>query len=288
MAYKGKRINPQKFERGQIKIMIILLPLLIFMAMPLVYIANHAFKPMDELFAFPPTFFVKNATLENFEKLKFSRTSGVPMSRYVFNSLIVTVLTVGLSLLFTTMSAFALAKLKFKGRDMMMNVNQMALMFVATAVLIPRYLVIAKLGLIDNIWAHILPLMAYPVALFLVKQFTEQVPDSLIEAAYIDGASDVTVYRKIVIPLIKPAIATATILVFQQVWTNVETSNYYINDDSMKTLTFYMNSMINVNNTVAGQGMSAAATLILFIPNLVLFIILQNGVMNTMAHSGIK
>ena len=289
MAYKGKRINPQKFERGQIKIMIILLPLLIFMAMPLVYIANHAFKPMDELFASPPTFFVKNATLENFEKLiKFSRTSGVPMSRYVFNSLIVTVLTVGLSLLFTTMSAFALAKLKFKGRDMMMNVNQMALMFVATAVLIPRYLVIAKLGLIDNIWAHILPLMAYPVALFLVKQFTEQVPDSLIEAAYIDGASDVTVYRKIVIPLIKPAIATATILVFQQVWTNVETSNYYINDDSMKTLTFYMNSMINVNNTVAGQGMSAAATLILFIPNLVLFIILQNGVMNTMAHSGIK
>ncbi len=289
MAYKGKRINPQKFERGQIKIMIILLPLLIFMAMPLVYIANHAFKPMDELFAFPPTFFVKNATLENFEKLiKFSRTSGVPMSRYVFNSLIVTVLTVGLSLLFTTMSAFALAKLKFKGRDMMMNVNQMALMFVTTAVLIPRYLVIAKLGLIDNIWAHILPLMAYPVALFLVKQFTEQVPDSLIEAAYIDGASDVTVYRKIVIPLIKPAIATATILVFQQVWTNVETSNYYINDDSMKTLTFYMNSMINVNNTVAGQGMSAAATLILFIPNLVLFIILQNGVMNTMAHSGIK
>ena len=289
MAYKGKRINPQKIERGQIKIMIILLPLLIFMAMPLVYIANHAFKPMDELFAFPPTFFVKNATLENFEKLiKFSRTSGVPMSRYVFNSLIVTVLTVGLSLLFTTMSAFALAKLKFKGRDMMMNVNQMALMFVATAVLIPRYLVIAKLGLIDNIWAHILPLMAYPVALFLVKQFTEQVPDSLIEAAYIDGASDVTVYRKIVIPLIKPAIATATILVFQQVWTNVETSNYYINDDSMKTLTFYMNSMINVNNTVAGQGMSAAATLILFIPNLVLFIILQNGVMNTMAHSGIK
>ena len=289
MAYKGKRINPQKFERGQIKIMIILLPLLIFMAMPLVYIANHAFKPMDELFAFPPTFFVKNATLENFEKLiKFSRTSGVPMSRYVFNSLIVTVLTVGLSLLFTTMSAFALAKLKFKGRDMMMNVNQMALMFVATAVLIPRYLVIAKLGLIDNIWAHILPLMAYPVALFLVKQFTEQVPDSLIEAAYIDGASDVTVYREIVIPGIRPAIATATILVFQQVWTNVETSNYYINDDSMKTLTFYMNSMINVNNTVAGQGMSAAATLILFIPNLVLFIILQNGVMNTMAHSGIK
>jgi len=289
MAYKGKRMNPPKFEKSQLKIILILLPLVLFMALPLVYIANHAFKPMDELFAFPPTFFVKNPTLENFTKLvKFSRTAGIPLSRYVFNSIIVTVLTIGLSLFFTTMAAFALSKLKFKGRDLMMSINQTALMFVATAVLIPRYLVICNLGLIDNIWAHILPLVAYPVSLFLVKQFVEQVPDSLIEAAYIDGASDWTVYFKLIIPMIKPAIATATILIFQQVWANMETSNYYINDDGMKTLTFYMNSLVNVNNTVSGQGMAAAATLIMFVPNLVLFIILQNNVMNTMAHSGIK
>lgn len=289
MAYKGKRINPQKFETSQIKIMVILLPLVILMALPIVYIANHAFKPMEELFAFPPTFFVKDATLENFTKLiKFSRTAGVPLGRYVFNSLIVTILTVGLSLVFTTFAAFALSKLKFKGRELMMSINQLAIMFVATAVLIPRYLVICNLGMIDSIWAHVLPLLAYPVALFLVKQFVEQVPDSLIEAAYIDGATDMTVYRKIIIPMIKPAIATAAILVFQQVWANMETSNYYINDDSMKTLTFYMNSLVNANNTVSGQGMAAAATLIMFIPNLVLFVILQNNVMNTMAHSGIK
>jgi ABC-type glycerol-3-phosphate transport system permease component len=289
MAYKGKRINPQKFERGQIKIIILLLPLVIFMAMPIIFIANHAFKPMEELFAFPPTFFVKNPTLENFTKLiKFSRTSGIPLSRYIFNSAIVTVLTVGCSLLFTTCAAFALAKIKFKGRNMMMQINQIAIMFVSTAVLIPRYLVICKLGMIDTIWAHVLPLVAYPVALFLVKQFVEQVPDSLIEAAYMDGATDFQVYRKVIIPMIRPAIATAAILIFQQVWTNMETSNYYINDDSMKTLTFYMNSLVNANNTVAGQGMSAAATLIMFIPNLVLFIILQNSVMNTMANSGIK
>jgi len=282
-------MNPPKFEKSQLKIILILLPLVLFMALPLVYIANHAFKPMDELFAFPPTFFVKNPTLENFTKLvKFSRTAGIPLSRYVFNSIIVTVLTIGLSLFFTTMAAFALSKLKFKGRDLMMSINQTALMFVATAVLIPRYLVICNLGLIDNIWAHILPLVAYPVSLFLVKQFVEQVPDSLIEAAYIDGASDWTVYFKLIIPMIKPAIATATILIFQQVWANMETSNYYINDDGMKTLTFYMNSLVNVNNTVSGQGMAAAATLIMFVPNLVLFIILQNNVMNTMAHSGIK
>lgn len=289
MAYKGKRINPQKFERSQIKIILILLPLVIFMAMPLVFIANHAFKPMEELFAFPPTFFVRNATLENFTKLiKFSRTSGVPLSRYIFNSVLVTGLTVGLSLLLTTLTAFALSKIKFKGRELMMQINQIAIMFVATAVLIPRYLVICQTGMIDTIWAHVLPLVAMPVALFLVKQFVDQVPNSLIEAAYMDGATDFMVYRKVIIPMIRPAIATAAILVFQQVWTNMETSNYYINDDSMKTLTFYMNSLVNANNTVAGQGMAAAATLIMFVPNLLLFIILQNSVMNTMANSGIK
>ena len=160
--------------------------------------------------------------------------------------------------------------------------------FVSTAVLIPRYLVISLSGMTGTYMAHILPLVAMPVALFLVKQFVDQVPSALIEAAYIDGASDFGVYRKIIIPMIKPAIATASILVFQQVWTNMETSNYYINDDSMKTVTFYMNSLVSTNNTISGQGIAAAASLIMFVPNLLLFIILQNSVMNTMAHSGIK
>ena len=289
MASNGRKINPKKFELGQLKIILIILPLVIFMGMPIIFIVNHAFKPMEELFAFPPTFFVKNPTLENFNKLiKFSDGSGIPLSRYIFNSLIVTVITVGLALLLTTMSAFALAKIRFKGRNMLTQINQIAIMFVSTAVLIPRYLVICNLGLIDNLMAHILPLVAMPVALFLVKQFVEQVPDSLLEAAYMDGATDLDIYIKVIIPMIKPAIATAAILVFQQVWTNMETSSYFFSDDSMKTLTFYMNTLVNVNNTVAGQGMSAAASLIMFVPNLVLFIILQNKVMNTMANSGIK
>lgn len=289
MAYKGHRINPKSFDLGQLKIILAVLPLVIFMALPIVYIINHAFKPMEELFAFPPTIFVRNATLDNFTSLiKASRTAGIPMSRYVFNSLIVTGLTIFLSLLFTTCAAFALSKIKFKAKNTLMNINQTAIMFVATAVLIPRYLVISFGGMVDTYVAHILPLVAMPVALFLVKQFVDQVPDSLLEAAYMDGATDLQVYLKIVLPMIKPAIATAAIMVFQQVWANMETSNYFVNDDSMKTLTFYMNTLANANNTVAGQGMAAAAALIMFIPNLVLFIILQKNVMNTMAHSGIK
>ena len=289
MAYKGKRINPQKFDRSQIKIILIILPLVIFMAMPIVFIINHAFKPMEELFAFPPTFFVNNPTLDNFIKLgKFSDTASIPLTRYIFNSVAVTGLTVGLSLLLTTLTAFALSKLKFKGRNMMLQINQIAIMFVATAVLIPRYLVICFFGINNTMLAHILPLVALPVALFLVKQFVDQVPDSLIEAAYIDGATDFQVYLKVIIPMIKPAIATAAILVFQQVWTNMETSNYFVEDDGLKTLTFYMNTLANANNSVAGQGMAAAASLIMFLPNLILFIFLQNKVMNTMANSGIK
>ena len=289
MAYKGRHINPRRFERSQIRILAILLPLAVFMALPIVFIINHAFKPMEELFAFPPRFFVRNPTLDNFTKLlKFSRSAGIPLTRYLFNSLIVTVLTVGLSLLLTTCAAFAFSKIRFRGRAMMLQINQVAIMFVATAVLIPRYLVISSLGLIDTVLAHVLPLAAMPVALFLVKQFVDQVPDSLIEAAHLDGASDLQVYRHIVLPVIRPAVATAMVLVFQQVWTNLETSSYFTNDESMKTLTFYMNTLVNASNGVAGQGVAAAASLIMFIPNLILFIICQNAVMNTMATSGIK
>ncbi|MBR4345742.1 MAG: carbohydrate ABC transporter permease [Oscillospiraceae bacterium] len=289
MGNKGKKINPQSFEPGQLKIIILILPLVIFMGMPIIFIINHAFKPMVELFAFPPTFFVKDPTVENFSKLmKFSNNSGIPLSRYIFNSLVVTVVTVGLALLLTTLSAFALAKIKFKGRNLLTQINQIAIMFVSTAVLIPRYLVICNLHLINNVLAHILPLVAMPVALFLVKQFVEQIPDSLLEAAYMDGASDLDIYLKVILPMIRPAVATAAILVFQQVWTNMETSNYFFSDDSMKTLTFYMNTLVNTNNTVAGQGMAAAASLVMFLPNLILFVILQNKVMNTMANSGIK
>ncbi|HWT73221.1 MAG TPA: carbohydrate ABC transporter permease [Mobilitalea sp.] len=296
MAYKGNRINPQKFEKGQIKIILIILPLVLFMGLPIVFIFNHAFKPMDELFAFPPKFFVSRPTLDNFTKLfKASRTAGIPMSRYVFNSILVTVAVVFSSIIFSSAAGFALSKLKFKGRFVLMNINQAALMFVPVAVMIPRYLTVNVLGLTNTYFAHILPLIPVPVALFLVKQFIDQVPDSLIEAAYIDGATDYKVYLKIIIPMIKPAIATAAILVFQSVWANMETSNYFVSDEGLKTLTFYMNTLTNTGGNVtfqgivvAGQGMAAAASLIMFVPNLILFIILQNSIMNTMAHSGIK
>ena len=284
----GSRINPKRFSAGQIKFYLILLPLAIFMIIPVVYVINQAFKPLGELFAFPPTIIAKNPTLDNFKDLfALSGNTGVPMSRYLLNSLIVTILTVALNLVITITAAYAFSKKKFKGNKALFGLNQLALMFVPTAVAVPRYIVIVRMGLINSWWAHILPLVAMPVGLFLVKQFVDQIPDALIEAAVMDGAKDFTIIRKVIIPLTKPALATSVVLTFQQVWGAVEASNNFITDDSMRTLAFYLNS-IATNNTVAAQGMVAAASVILFLPTLVIFVCMQSQVMNTMSHSGIK
>ena len=289
-AYKGHRMNPDKFEKGQIKLYLFVIPLALITGLPIVYIIFHAFKPMEELFAFPPKFITTNPTLDNFRQLfKASRSAGIPLSKYLFNSILITVTVVLSSMILSSAAAYAMSKLKFKGRDLIFNINQLALMFVPVAVMIPRYLVVEFLGLTDTYWSQILPLIPLPVSVFLLKQFVDTVPDSLIEAAYMDGATELHVYLKIIIPMIKPALATAAILVFQQVWSNLEASNYYISDEGLKSLVFYMNTLASANgNSVAGQGVQAAASLLMFLPNLILFCILQNKVMNTMAHSGIK
>ena len=288
MAVGGTKVNPKKFHRNQIPLYLYLIPIAVFMGAPIVYIINHAFKPMDELFAFPPRFFVTHPSLDNFRNL-FKTTAGstIPISRYIFNSLIVCVAVVVLSILISTMAGFALSKMKFRLKGPIFEVNNLALMFVATAVTIPRYLTINTIGILDTYWAHILPLVAMPVCLFLIKQFIDQVPDSLLEAAQLEGASAWTIYRKVVMPLTKPAIATGAILAFQAVWTNTETSSLFTSAEGIRTLPFYMNTLTSVG-TVQGQGMAAAAALIMFIPNLVLFIIMQSSVMNTMAYSGMK
>lgn len=286
---KSISINPKGFHKDQIKFYVVLIPLAAFMVLPIIYIISHAFKPVSELYAFPPKFLVRNPTLDNFRNLaKTVSGSLVSIGRYTFNSVVVTVLVVSLNVLVGSMAGFALSKLDFKGKKVLFEINTLSMMFVPAAVLIPRYLIIDKIGIMDTYFAHVLPLLAMPVGMFLVKQFIDQVPNELIEAAVVDGANKLTVYRKVVLPLIKPAIATVCILSFQQVWGNLETSNMFTTKESMRTLAFYMSTLINTNTTVAGQGISAAAALIMFVPNIVLFIILQSQVMNTMAYSGIK
>lgn len=288
MAVGGTKVNPKRFHKNQIPLYLYLVPIAAFMGAPILYIVNHAFKPMDELYAFPPRFFVSNPSFINFRNL-FQQAAGstIPISRYIFNSLVVTLAVVFLSIFISTLAGFALSKMRFRLKKPIFEINNLALMFVATAVTIPRYLTISAIGILDTYLAHILPLVAMPVCLFLIKQFIDQVPGALIEAAQIEGANAFTVYRVIILPMIKPAIATGAILAFQAVWNNVETSNLFTTSEGVRTLSFYMNTLSAVG-TVQGQGMAAAAALVMFIPNLLLFVIMQSNVMNTMAHSGLK
>lgn len=290
---RNRGINPQGFHVSQIKFYGFLLPLSVLMLLPILFIFSNAFKPPDELFAYPPRFFVSSPTLKNFTDL-FSRlaNSGIPVSRYLFNSILITAITVIASILVSSAAAYALSKKRFRLKQALFAINSVALMFVPIAVTIPRFLVIERLGLFNTLWVHILPVLALPVGLFLLKQFIDGIPDEVLEAARIDGASDWWIYWRIVLPMIQPALATIAILTFQAAWNNAEISTLYINNESLRTLAFYLSTLTTTTtsaaNNVAGQGIAAAAALIMFLPNLIIFIFLQGQVMSTMSHSGLK
>ncbi|XFA99129.1 carbohydrate ABC transporter permease [Candidatus Izemoplasma sp. B36] len=287
-VFNQTKINPKSFHISQMRFLWYLIPLAILMVLPIIYIISTAFKPIDELFAYPPKFFVQNPTLINFKNLfRQTAVSGIPFSRYLFNSIVVTIIGIAGTLILSATSAYGLSKLRFKMKKPLFSINQYALMFVPIAVTIPRFLIIVNVGLFDSFAAHILPLLAMPVGLFLIKQFVDQVPEELLDAAKIDGANDYQIFWQVVLPIIKPALATVAILAFQSFWNNEITSTLYINDDSKKTIAFFL-STITSGSGVAGVGISAAASLFMFLPNIIIFIIIQNKVMDTMAHSGIK
>ena len=287
-SFQGKKINPKHFHISQLKFFIFLVPFGLFMVLPIVYIFTTAFKPADELFKFPPSFLVKNPTWDNYKALfELMAGSSVPASRYLFNSIIVTVLTVVISILLAVSAGYVLSKKNFKGRNVLFEINTLALMFVPIAVSIPRFIIIVNLGLVDRFIANILPIIAMPIGVFLLKQFIDQIPDALIEAAKMDGASELGILFRVIIPMVRPALATVAILSFQSAWGNVEASTLYLNNESLKTFAYYITTFSTGNATIT-QGITAASALIMFLPNLIIFIVMQSNVMDTMAHSGIK
>lgn len=262
----------------------------LFMLMPLVFIFNHAFKPYHELFVYPPNFFVHEPTFSNFiEFFSVTRGTVVPVTRYLFNSLLVTALAVFGVVLISALCAYPLSKHKSPGNLFIMGLILLTLMFAPETVGIPRYLVAVNMGIMNTYWGHILPMLASPVGVFLMKQFMDQIPNELLEAARIDRAKEFFVFLRIVVPLTMPAVATVGILTFQMAWGNVETSNLFMQDETMKTFPFFLSTLTSgLANNVARQGAAAAAALIMFIPNLIIFLLLQRKVITTMAHSGIK
>lgn len=262
----------------------------LFMLLPIVYIFNHALKPYSELFVYPPNIFARNPTFQSFiELFVVTSSSVVPVTRYLFNSVVVAVLVVTATIVVSTLCAYPISKHKFPGHRAMFAVILLSLMFASETVQIPTYLVVVNLHLVDTYWGHILPHLAAPVSVFLMKQFIDQVPNELLEAAKVDGAREIRIFLQIVIPICMPAVATIAILSFQGTWNNITTSSLYMQDEAMKTFPFFLSTLTTgLVNTVARQGAAAAAALILFIPNFVIFLMFQRKVIATMAHSGIK
>lgn len=284
------RTSPEKFKKDQIGIYLILLPVVLIMLLPVLYIVFHALKPIDELFDFPPKFITVHPTLDNFKMLfGIADSANWPVSLRLFNSIVSTALVVIATVLMSAAAGYVLSKKRFRGKKTIQRINQAALMFVPIAVSVPRFLIIKELGLMNNFLAHILPQLAMPVGLFLVQQFIDQVPDALLEAAELDGCTDFGILFRIVMPIIKPALATVAILSFQQAWTATEASQMFLDSEKLKTFSYFVASVTSpTGNSVVGQAMAAAGTLITFVPIVILFVILQSKVMNTVAHSGIK
>jgi ABC-type glycerol-3-phosphate transport system permease component len=284
----GRRLG--RTDKFQLFLTMLLTLLAAFMLLPIVYLVNHALKPYYELFLYPPTFIAKQPTLQNFiDLIIVTGSSVVPMTRYLFNSIVVAILVVITSCSFSILCAYPLSKHHFPGKGAIFSGIIISLMFVPEMVAIPRYFVISQLGIINTYWGHVLPMVAMPVGVFLMKQFIDQIPNELIEASRVEGGKEFTIFTKIVIPLCMPAVATIGIISFQMTWGNDETSTLFMDNVTLKTMPFFVKTLTNqLSNNVANQGAAAAAALMLFIPNFAIFLLLQRKVISTMMPSGIK
>ena len=274
-----------------IVILILLTLVALVSLLPIVYVICNAFKPLEELFVYPPQFFVRNPTMQNFTDFMYATdVSTVPFSRYLFNSVTVTLVTTALTIVFSLCCAYAFSKLKFPGQKGLFQMITIALMFSPEAVVITRYLIVNSLNIIDTFWAHILPHLALPMGVFLIKQFMDQVPDSLCEAAKIDGANEIRILWSIITPAVLPAVGAVLIIAFQNVWGDMTTSTLYTVSESMKTLPYFVSSLTSglTASSVARKGATAAAGLLMLLPNFIIFAVLQKSMIETMVTSGIK
>lgn len=282
-----KKVMLSRSRAGNFGVFLFLLLISVVMAAPMVYAIIQSIKPIEEIFLYPPRFYVKSPTFDNFlQVVSLAGSLWVPFIRYLFNSIFVTVAGTLACLIVSAMAGYSLAKGKFKGREAIAQSVSLSLLFRAEVTAIPTYFIVAKLGIIDSYWALLLPPLASTLGVFLIKQFaTSSIPDEILEAARIDGASEYKTFTSIVIPCMKPALLTAAIFTFNAMWNTAGTSQYIFNE-SLKVLPNVLGT-ISLGG-IARQGATAAVAVVLMIPPCVFFIVNQSSVMDTMAHSGMK
>ena len=283
---RGHKVVLNRSAGGDTGITIVLALLGAFMFLPMYYVVIQSLKPLDELFMFPPKFIVMKPTLENFSDLfTLMGDSWVPFSRYIFNTVFITICgTIG-NLIFASMAAYSLAKLRFPGRNAIFQIIVMSLMFHSTVNQVTHFIILSAFGWIDTYLSIIVPSMATTIGLYLMKQFMEtSVPDTVLESARLDGASEFRTYLIIAMPMVKPAWLTLIIECFKSLW-NSGTS-IYIHSEELKSFNYAINQI--VTGGIARSGAGAAATVVMMLVPIAVFVINQSKIIETMGSSGMK
>ena len=283
--FRFKRLRRGGRSRvGNAALFVVMIALSVLMIAPLVYSVINSFKPLDELFAYPPRFFVVRPTMENYSMLfKLVANMRVPFSRYLFNSAFITALTTVASVVIASMAAYPLAKYKLR-LGWLFDLVVLTLLFNGTVLALPQYVIMARLHLINTMLVYIIPNLAAPLGLFLMKQFMERIPMPLIESARIDGATQFQIFFRIVMPQVKPAWMTLTLFTFQSVWAQQPLNMVF--DENLKLLNMAFTNVIAAG--ISRMGPSMASAVVLMLPLIVVFLVTQSTVIETMSASGIK
>ncbi len=280
----NRSINRSK--GGDIGIFVMLAIVAVIMVLPLVYAICQSLKPLNELFIFPPRFFVIDPTFKNFTDLfNLMNQSWVPFSRYIFNTVFISGMGTFGNVIFASYAAYALAKIKFPGRQFLFSVVVYSLMFNSTVTGITNFITMSALGWVDTYLAVIVPAWAYTFGLYLMKQFMEtSVNDSVLESARLEGAGENFIFWRIAMPMVKPAWITLIIFAFKDLW-NMGAS-LYIYSEQLKTFNYAISQLVTAG--IARSGVSAAATVVMMIVPITVFVITQSNVITTMSSSGMK
>ena len=286
MKFKIKKRSFNRSVGGDVGINVVLVVFGLFMFLPMVYAISQSLKPLDELWMFPPRFFVKNPSFKNFQELfRLMSESWVPFSRYIFNTAFVAVVGTGGHLILASLAAYAMTKINFPGRKAMFNLVYYSLMFHSTVSALSNFIIKSALGWIDTYWSLIIPAFGSTLGFYLMKQFMETtVPDSVLESARLDGAKEFRIYIQIVMPMVKPAWLTLIVYSFQGLW-NSGTS-IYIYSEELKTFNYAIQQILT--GGIVRSGAAAAATVIMMLVPISVFVITQSNIIETMASSGMK
>lgn len=279
------RSRRKPFRWGNLVVMVVLSIGLAATILPFVWMVLGAFKTKAEIMSRPVTWWPKSPTLDNFAAWFFQ----FDILRPFLNSVLLAGATVATTLLFSSMVGWALAKMRFPGKNVIIVVV-LATMFVPGIVtLIPQFVLVANLGMVNTYWGLILPGMVGAFGVFLMRQFMLEIPDSLLDAARIDGAGEFRTFFQIVLPLCKAPLATLAIFTFMGSWNSFLWPLIISQDDSMYTLPVSLALFsAEAGGHGADYGLQMAGSFLIVIPVLVLFIAMQKHFIQGITMTGIK